>query len=256
MVGRFGPEGPHLEIVRKEPKEKKRRTVGTNKNPIPFLRGHPPPVLKGIEAMRLSPSTREMRAKGILSMLKKPDRQGIIDRSGQEKVDAMFLKRNSGLSHIAQEEANLKQVQTSLRVREELDVKTTTDQAVPFPQTKSSFFAITNSLASELHSGLAEANAQAKSDYLQKMVGDRKQNGVQKTKDSRWCPTPDCKTAMFANANSPMFSCPKCSLQFCFNCHTSEWHRAWRCENSKILKKENKAHTSKKMHEGWDELWD
>lgn len=72
---------------------------------------------------------------------------------------------------------------------------------------------------------------------------------LNQTKDCRWCPRPGCETAMFGDTLTPMMTCPKCEMKFCFNCKTSEWHPGTTCEMFQQWKKENSQADAK--FENW-----
>jgi len=69
----------------------------------------------------------------------------------------------------------------------------------------------------------------------------------------RWCPKPDCETAVIANPDDPEFpciSCTKCSFQFCYDC-SCDWHPNLTCkENAKLNKssKDKKSEKWRKSH--------
>jgi len=75
---------------------------------------------------------------------------------------------------------------------------------------------------------------------------------LNQTKDCRWCPKPGCEMAMFGDKSTPMMTCPKCGLKFCFNCKTSEWHEGSTCIQFQKWKKENSGSETK--FENWKKL--
>jgi hypothetical protein len=72
---------------------------------------------------------------------------------------------------------------------------------------------------------------------------------LNQTEDCRWCPRPGCETAMFGDKLTPMMTCPKCGMKFCFNCKTSEWHLGTTCDKFQQWKKENSQADAK--FESW-----
>lgn len=56
--------------------------------------------------------------------------------------------------------------------------------------------------------------------------------------DVRYCPKPNCGTAMCGSKNAPMMTCPGCKFQSCFNCK-EEYHIGITCDKYQIWKKEN-----------------
>jgi len=75
------------------------------------------------------------------------------------------------------------------------------------------------------------------------------QQTLNQTEGCRWCPRPGCETAMFGDKLTPMMTCPKCKMKFCFNCKTSEWHPGTTCEMFQKWKKENSQADAK--FENW-----
>jgi len=75
------------------------------------------------------------------------------------------------------------------------------------------------------------------------------QQTLNQTEDCRWCPRPGCETAMFGDKSTPMMTCPKCEMKFCFNCKTSEWHPGTTCEMFQKWKMENSQADAK--FENW-----
>jgi len=74
------------------------------------------------------------------------------------------------------------------------------------------------------------------------------QQTLNHTEDCRWCPRPGCETAMFGDKSTPMMTCPKCKMKFCFNCKTSEWHPGTTCEMFQKWKMENSQADAKFEH--------
>lgn len=63
-------------------------------------------------------------------------------------------------------------------------------------------------------------------------------NTLAQMEDVRYCPKPNCGTAMCGSKDAPMMTCPKCKFQSCFNCR-EEYHIGVSCEKYQKWKKEN-----------------
>ena len=58
-------------------------------------------------------------------------------------------------------------------------------------------------------------------------------------RDCKPCPAVNCGNAIFGVKDLPMVRCPRCRLQFCFNCLEQNWHHGVTCQEYQRWKEEN-----------------
>eukprot|EP01102_Stenamoeba_stenopodia_P015200 TRINITY_DN515_c0_g1_i2.p1 TRINITY_DN515_c0_g1~~TRINITY_DN515_c0_g1_i2.p1 ORF type:complete len:440 (+),score=84.79 TRINITY_DN515_c0_g1_i2:217-1536(+) len=97
----------------------------------------------------------------------------------------------------------------------------------------------------------ADIKANLSPQMVEKYAHFKKMAALRADPNCRWCPKPNCETAVIANLDSPDFpalECSKCATKFCYQCNQT-WHPKLSCKKNAIqLKKKGIINTR-------DEKW-